>query len=808
MRNLFLALIFCLFGSATQAQNIMCPDRPGTDSSNACANTRFVQTTPITPGKLPTPTLSTLGAIYAFNGITSQWPWQLNTDGTFTFKRPAGTDVTFLQDGTGAVDTTIDAILKSNIYYTPEFGIAADGTDQASKINAALTACAARGGGLLYLPGATTPYMIGSSINPTEGCGIVGDGMSVRYVQQDQAGTTPKTTIKALPSFNGVMINFPARTFAPYTAGTVNVTNGSTTVTCSGCNFSSNIPVSAGAFKVSGDTVSYVVASRTTTSLTLTTAYQGTTASGKSYTADSLTVTKKAIESWYTIHITFDGNKDNGATATGVWYDPGNAASIGVQTQDARHRWDDVAVVNMSGYGAYLGPPHRAIRFDGFRAEKNSFDGIRTEGSDYTFSNLMLGENSLCGLNVLGGVSVKIMSGEAYTNYNNLCVFDSTYFTALAGGGNLPTSGLLVSNFEFDRATHDSVNIGGGSYGVVMNNIAFGGGDGSASCGTYSMIALSSSYAGPALKINGGFAQENVTPGSPCAKYVFSFGGSAFADVNGFEAKSGTASTAVANNNTFLRRYSPNGSAYTDANNKSFGAGEFNDVQTFDAPPVLKTLSGLLKGNNTSAISVATSGTDYAPATSGSAILKGNGAGGFSSAVSGTDYAPATSGASILKGNGAGGFSSVSAGQLPATATNDNASAGNVGEYVSSSIASGSAVSLTSGTPANLTSISLTAGDWDAECNAFYIWGATTLGSYTRTSLSTTSATTDFTQDRYAVVAHYGISVADTSGWTTLRAGSARFSLSGTTTVYCVADTAFTTSTLSVFGILRARRVR
>ncbi len=35
-------------------------------------------------------------------------------------------------------------------------------------------------------------------------------------------------------------------------------------------------------------------------------------------------------------------------------------------------------------------------------------------------------------------------------------------------------------------------------------------------------------------------------------------------------------------------------------------------------------------------------------ATSGSAILKGNGAGGFSSAAAGTDYAPATSGTALL----------------------------------------------------------------------------------------------------------------------------------------------------------------
>jgi len=47
--------------------------------------------------------------------------------------------------------------------------------------------------------------------------------------------------------------------------------------------------------------------------------------------------------------------------------------------------------------------------------------------------------------------------------------------------------------------------------------------------------------------------------------------------------------------------------------------------------------------------------------TSVTGLLKGNGT-GVSAAVSGTDYAPATSGSSILYGNGAGGFSNVSIG--------------------------------------------------------------------------------------------------------------------------------------------------
>lgn len=79
--------------------------------------------------------------------------------------------------------------------------------------------------------------------------------------------------------------------------------------------------------------------------------------------------------------------------------------------------------------------------------------------------------------------------------------------------------------------------------------------------------------------------------------------------------------------------------------------------------------NGILKANGAGTVSAAVSGTDYAPATSGSAILKGNGSGGFSSAVSGTDYAPATSGSSILLGNGSGGFSAY-AGNSPSACSN------------------------------------------------------------------------------------------------------------------------------------------
>ena len=63
------------------------------------------------------------------------------------------------------------------------------------------------------------------------------------------------------------------------------------------------------------------------------------------------------------------------------------------------------------------------------------------------------------------------------------------------------------------------------------------------------------------------------------------------------------------------------------------------------------TITGVLKGNGT-AISAAASGTDYAPATSGTSILYGNGAGGFSNVTIGTGVSFATG---TLSATGSGG---------------------------------------------------------------------------------------------------------------------------------------------------------
>jgi len=149
----------------------------------------------------------------------------------------------------------------------------------------------------------------------------------------------------------------------------------------------------------------------------------------------------------------------------------------------------------------------------------------------------------------------------------------------------------------------------------------------------------------------------------------------------------------------------------------------------------------------------------------------------------------------------------VSAGQYPGEPTTGNATAGNKGEYIESVIASGSAISVLSNTAKDLTTISLTAGDWDVDAVLQYLFPASTSVTAMGASLSTTLNTLDATAGRFVNL----ISAANVPGngaTSSVVIPSLRFSLSSTTTIHLVALTTFTVSTLSMYGIIRARRAR
>lgn len=143
---------------------------------------------------------------------------------------------------------------------------------------------------------------------------------------------------------------------------------------------------------------------------------------------------------------------------------------------------------------------------------------------------------------------------------------------------------------------------------------------------------------------------------------------------------------------------------------------------------------------------------------------------------------------------------------IQGTGTNDSATSGNIGEIITSTVASpGSGI--TTNTPSNVTSVSLTPGDWDVEgqCNA--IPAATTTQSQLFCSIGTTSATGNLTAGFFFEGSGIGQTGAFQSQWSA-NTPIARFSFASTTSVFLVQQNTFGTSTETVWGTIRARRVR
>lgn len=137
------------------------------------------------------------------------------------------------------------------------------------------------------------------------------------------------------------------------------------------------------------------------------------------------------------------------------------------------------------------------------------------------------------------------------------------------------------------------------------------------------------------------------------------------------------------------------------------------------------------------------------------------------------------------------------------TPTNDSATAGNVGQITSSLIATGSATSLTTATAKNVTSISLTAGDWDVEGNVnFNLTGATMTASSAGISATSATLPTDGTEVASGVVT---TALTAVNGISLPRK---RISIASTTTIYLVASATFTLGTEAAYGAITARRVR
>jgi hypothetical protein len=134
------------------------------------------------------------------------------------------------------------------------------------------------------------------------------------------------------------------------------------------------------------------------------------------------------------------------------------------------------------------------------------------------------------------------------------------------------------------------------------------------------------------------------------------------------------------------------------------------------------------------------------------------------------------------------------------TTTNNNANAGSVGEHIT---ATGTNVSLSSGAGANITSISLTAGDWDVRGNIEYLPAGGTSITQCASGANTVSATLPSAPNRSIGNFTAGAGLGQSQVIPTTRV-----SLSSTTTIFLVGFAVFTASTCNATGFISARRVR
>jgi hypothetical protein len=156
----------------------------------------------------------------------------------------------------------------------------------------------------------------------------------------------------------------------------------------------------------------------------------------------------------------------------------------------------------------------------------------------------------------------------------------------------------------------------------------------------------------------------------------------------------------------------------------------------------------------------------------------------------------------ILYGNGASSVSALSPGQIPGSATNDSATAGNVGEYIT---ATGTAVSLTTATVTNITSILLSAGDWD-------VWGEVWFNPAASTTISEFAVGSSSVSGILPTPPAGGLNEINatfvTGSSNALPVGVERYSVAGPTVVYLVALAGFAVSTMAATGKIAARRAR
>ena len=272
---------------------------------------------------------------------------------------------------------------------------------------------------------------------------------------------------------------------------------------------------------------------------------------------------------------------------------------------------------------------------------------LATQTANYVFAGPTTGSAAVPTFRSLVASDIPALSyAPATTGSSILYANGSGGFSSVTVGSGLSFSaGTLASTSSGGSVTTVSVVSANGLAGTVAN------------ASSTPAITLSTSITG-LLKGNGtaisaataGTDYAAATTGTN-AQLLANNGSGGFSNVtvgSGLTLTSGTLAATSGGGGTVTN------CSVVSAN--GFG-GTVATSTTTPAITLTTSITGLLKGNGT-AVSAAVSGTDYAPATSGTSILYGNGAGGFSNVTVGsglsfsTGTLSATGGGMVYPGAG------------------------------------------------------------------------------------------------------------------------------------------------------------